>query len=161
MSKLTASYLAGLIDGEGCIEIQKRKKPECIVGHYYTARIRISSTNKEIIEWLKNSFGGYISERKGNGNNKDSWTWCLAYGKAKKFIGKVCPYLKIKRKQAELLREFFKTFEKGSYMIVENKLKNNGTGYHKELRKEILEKREKLYQQIRALNQKGSCTLRD
>jgi len=159
MSKLTASYLAGLIDGEGCMEIQKRKKPECFLGYYYVARVRITSTDKEIIEWLKESFGGWISERKGVDRNRDSWEWCLSYGKAKKFIEKVCPYLKIKKKQAEILREFYRTFGKNSYRIVENRL-GRGTGYHKELKKEILEKREKLYQQIKALNKKGRVPAR-
>ena len=155
MSKLTASYLAGLIDGEGCLEILKRKKEACVGGYYYVARLRISSVDKEIIEWLKNSFGGFIYYRKGKGNERDSWTWTIQFMKAKRIIDAVYPYLRIKKRQAEILKHFFATYKPESYKIVENKIGKNGTGYHKELKDEIREKREKLHRQIRELNRRG------
>ena len=112
MSKKTAAYLAGLIDGEGCLEIQKRKKKECIGEIAYVPRVRICMTNKEIIEWLRNSFGGYIFERAANGNQRKSWTWALLYRKVKPFIDAIYPYLRVKKKQAEILKKFLKTYEK-------------------------------------------------
>ena len=154
MNKLTASYLAGLIDGEGSLEIRKRKKPECKNGIMYVARIRITLTDKTLIYWLKDSFGGWISERIGKENHKDSYEWCLNYGSNKKFLDKVFPYLKVKKKHGEILKKFLNTFKKDSYKIVKNKL-GYGTGLHKELTDKIVKEREELYQQIKELNIRG------
>lgn len=158
MSKKTAAYLAGLIDGEGSLEIQKRKKTGCKRGHNYVARLRVCMTDKEIIEWLKDSFGGYIYERQGKGNCKDSWSWTIHYSNVKPILMKIRPYLKIKRKRAEILRKFLNTFDSKHYEIKKNK--NHG-GKHKELKDNIWDYRKELYQQMRQLNKKGSCTLND
>ena len=154
MNKLTASYLAGLIDGEGSLEIRKRKKPECKNGIMYVARIRVALTDKPLIYWLKDSFGGWVSNRIGKGKCRDSYAWCLNYGGNKKFLDKVLPYLKLKRERGEVIKEFLKTFSESSYKIVENKL-GYGTGLHKELKDEIVKKREELYQQMKKLNIRG------
>ena len=154
MNKLTASYLAGLLDGEGSLEIQKRKKPECKIGIMYQARIRIALTDKDLIYWLKDSFGGWVSNRIGKGKCKDSYTWCLNYGSNKKFLEKVLPYLKLKKERGEVLREFLNTFRTDSYKIVKNKL-GYGTGLHKELTDEVTQERERLYQLIKKLNIRG------
>jgi len=149
MSKLTAAYLAGLIDGEGSLEIQKKDRK-------YQARIRICLTDEKLIKWLQSSFGGFLEERKfENPNWNNAYVWTLKNTKnVKPFIEKVYPYLRIKKKHAETLKKFLKTFKSNSYKIIANKL-GYGTGYHKELRDEIIEERDRYYYQMKELNKRG------
>lgn len=154
MNKLTASYLAGLLDGEGSFELFKRKNSGCKIGYFISARIRITLVEKELIEWLKKSFGGWISTRGSHGNNRTSYEWCLANQKIYPFLMKVLPYLKIKKPQAEILRKFLKTKDSNSYVIKTNKL-GYGIGKHKELKQDVVEFREQLFEEIRELNKRG------
>ena len=156
MSKLTAAYLAGLIDGEGSLEIQRIKGDQYKNGISYQARIRICMTNKEIIKWLYESFGGYFCERVIEDKNfKNSYEWTLRNNRlVKPFINKTYPYLRVKKKHAEIIKRFLKTFNKNSYNRTETKL-GYGTGYHLEVKQEIIERREKLFHQIRELNKRG------
>lgn len=150
MSKLTAAYVAGLIDGEGCLEIQKKDTK-------YQARIRICMTDEKMIKWLQESFGGYFETRKFNNDAwKDAYGWTIKNNiMVKPFIEKICPYLKLKKPQAEIIKEFLKTFNSKSYNEIRHNLQNNGIGIHRELKNETIDYREKLYQEIRLLNKRG------
>lgn len=53
--KYKVAYLAGLIDGEGYVKVEK----------WGTIRITIGMTSRKVIHWLKREFGG-----KANFNNK-------------------------------------------------------------------------------------------
>lgn len=151
MNKLTAAYLAGLIDGEGYLGIQKNKKEQNVGGYGYIGVIKICMTDKALIKWLKDSFGGYFHERKGKGNRQDSYDWTLRNERnIKPFLDKVYPYLKVKKKQADILKKFFKTFNGKQYKIVKNGEKK--AGVHKELNGTTKENRENLYWQIRKSN---------
>jgi len=99
MNKLTAAYLAGLIDGEGCLDFGTNKKRG-----YYQPRIRITLVEKDVILWLQNSFGGGFAVREfDNENWKTAYTWTLNGNRVKPFLLKVRPYLRIKRKQCDIL----------------------------------------------------------
>ena len=149
MSKLTAAYVAGLIDGEGCLDLARQKRIDMHGKIYYRPRLRICLTEKEIIEWLQKSFGGNITTRKGQNNNKDTYSWSIL-GKKRllPFLRKVYPYLKIKRRQAEILVKCFKTQDSENYT-------RNPFGYFPKLNEGVVEKREELYWKIRQFNQRG------
>jgi hypothetical protein len=153
MNKLTAAYLAGVIDSDGCIDIYRSKRKGCVSGYSDRARVRIGMMDKELIEWLKKSFGGYLHYTKRvdtKSKAKPFYVWHLDGGKQlKPFIDAIYPYLKVKKKQAETLKEFMKTFETESYVIKKNKLANGGSGVHKEIKAEILKKRNNLFKLIR------------
>ncbi len=72
MSKMTASYLAGYIDGEGYLGII----PNCNKSSY-TSKLKIASVDEKIISWLKDSYGGNVWKRKFHDNSKDAYTWTL------------------------------------------------------------------------------------
>jgi len=143
MSKLTASYLAGYIDGEGYLGII----PNCHKSSY-TAKLKIASVDKEIIDWLKDSYGGSIWKRKFHNNSKDAYNWTLEGKNLLPFLEKVRPYLKLKKKQADLL-------------IQKEKIKRDIHKYNKGARngivysKEIKEKIDYFYKEIRKLNHRG------
>jgi hypothetical protein len=64
------AYLAGLIDGEGYLKIEK----------HGTIRLVIGMTHKETIEWIHNNFGGNITEQKTE-LGKSFYVWRMNQGK--------------------------------------------------------------------------------
>jgi hypothetical protein len=147
MNKLTASYLAGLIDGEGCLDIPVHKEK------YFKGRLRITMINKDIILWLKNSYGGIFGEREAYLNNRKSYTWTLEHKKnLYDFLKKVTPYLKVKKEEAIVMLKFFKTFDKAFYV-------KNGDRIEKVLKNDTLKLRSDYSLEIKRL--KRVCSVND
>lgn len=141
MSKLTASYLAGLLDGEGCLDIRKRQDK------YYVARVRITMVDEEMILWLKNSFGGNIHHREfKNSNCRDAYTWTVEGRQVVPILEKVKPYLRLKKQQAEILLEREK---------LKQRLINHGTTKGLEYPGLVLKQLDSLCQQLKVLNRRG------
>lgn len=139
-------YLAGIIDGEGCIGIEcmapcKKKDGTWIRKHnYYTPRLTVINTSKKVIDLLMKTFGGTYSTRKTIQGRKTCFAWRI-FGEALiNVLRAVIPYLQIKYDQAQLVLEFRKTVGK--------------TGWH--VSEEILEQRHSFYLQCKILNQVGS-----
>jgi len=65
------AYLAGLIDGEGYLQIRKDGQ----------IRLRIGMTDKPTIQWIKENFGGSISEQKTK-KGKPFYVWHMNQGAA-------------------------------------------------------------------------------
>lgn len=151
-----ASYLAGFIDGEGYIGIIKderrinRRRIDS-----YTAVIKVANTDENIIRWLKDSFGGTIYKRMMKEKQNDAYCWTLEGKKLLPFLEKVSPYLKIKKRQSEVIKFFRKTYSPNSYEYIQREAKNGGKFISKTLKKEVLSKREELYKQLKAINKKG------
>lgn len=107
MKKEILAYTAGLLDGEGSIGIvvmnpsakNRYKLP------FHQLHVHVVNTNKEVLDWLKDTFGGSICVHDKK-SKSDTWTWQIYTKNAKKFLELIYPYLKIKRKQARLAIEF-------------------------------------------------------
>jgi len=155
MNKITAAYLAGLIDGEGSLEIRKEiRKGIGGSNEYYRPRVRITLTTESLIKWLKESFGGWICKRHpGNPKWADSYEWVMMGSSMKPILDKITPYLRIKKEHAEILKKFLKTFDKKCYET--KNIGNKFTGENKVVKETIWKEREKLYYNIRKLNKKG------
>lgn len=125
ISNLNKAYIAGFIDGEGCISITKRKDKEYKNGYSFYSNIRITNTNLEILEWIKNILdcGGHLKA-------------CII---AKELL----PFLIVKKKQAEILLDFQKLKE-------ENKQKGIDGVPPERWKKQVI-----LCEQIQKLNQRG------
>lgn len=96
MKRLSWKYLAGLIDGEGCIDVQ-------VTGPYVRPRLRIAlvKPSEYLLELCRANFGGYLSQRKGSGTHQDSVCWELAgYAAACSLLRNVVNSLILKREQA-------------------------------------------------------------
>lgn len=141
MSKLTASYMAGFIDGEWYISLIPFKNKDYPWRPYYTATIKIASTNKEIIDWIKDSFGWRIYERtyKNNPIYKNAFCWQYQSRNIKPILESIYPYLKIKRKQCELVLEKIKMQEKCAWLPFTQENADRTIAIYNELR--ILNKR--------------------
>lgn len=130
--KIKFAYLAGIIDGEGCLLISRSNR-----GSYmnYYGRIHVKNTDYRLIKWLVDIFGGNVHQ-----NNPVSPKHAIAYswyfsGDAhdkEVLLLAVLPYLIVKKEQAKVLVEFFRmSGEKNP------------------------EKREELYQENMVLNRRG------
>jgi hypothetical protein len=105
----TIAYAAGLFDGEGHVTIgvsvDKRRGRNRPVYRLYLA---ISNTDRQVLEWLRDSFGcGVVARREANPTTgKVCCRWQLANRNATRLLVAMLPYLRIKRPQAELMIEF-------------------------------------------------------
>ena len=97
MKRLPWKYLAGLIDGEGCIDVQLTK------GVYVRPRLRIAmtATSEYMLKMAQNSLGGRLCPRQGSGNWNDSVSWELSgYKQACPVLRNVVNHLILKKEQA-------------------------------------------------------------
>lgn len=156
MSKSTAAYIAGFVDGEGYIGIisdERRTNHRRTTS--YTCVLKIANTNKEIIDWFHRSYGGTIHDREMKENQKHAYCWTLAGPKLVPFLEKIHPYLKIKKQQAEIVKRLRKTVTPSSYEHIKRKSKNGGNFISKTTKPEILKLRNELYQKCKELNRRG------
>jgi len=131
--KAKYAYLAGIIDGEGCLTIGAGRKGKVT---NYNSIIMIASTNEKLIQWLQTNFGGnYYKAGRVSEKWKQAYIWRFLKKKdIEQLLLAVLPYLIIKREQAILLLEFVRL-----------------PRYQ-----ETPEKREELYQKIKVLNKRGN-----
>jgi len=103
MKRVSWKYLAGLIDGEGCIDLATTKVNEQF---YVQPRLRIgmADTALFLLEMNQLNFGGHLTHRKSNDvNRQDSTTWALSGYKATcPVLRNVVNHLFLKREQARL-----------------------------------------------------------
>lgn len=103
------AYIAGIIDGEGSIGIQQsnKYKPNHIPDHNLNLVVTVVSTDKPLIEWLKETLGGNtVYRRPRKENHKEAFSWHIYGTPASNLLKKISPYLIIKKKHATLGVEF-------------------------------------------------------
>lgn len=102
---MTNEYTAGLLDGEGCIQITNNES-----GRKKNPRLRLSvsitSTHPGVIQQLKDLFGGSVVPTKAKGKRAASWSWSITSRGAKEFLLKVSPHLIIKAPEAKIALAF-------------------------------------------------------
>lgn len=132
-------YLAGLLDGEGCISITKIKGKTQGNGQKsprYRLRVSITQKNKGFLEFLKTIFGGFVT-RKANLSNCHHLMWWD--NRAAWILGCTMQHLILKEEQARVGLEF-----------VEYKYNSVKRG-RKGLSEEDLKERERFKQLLHAL----------
>ncbi len=100
-------YVAGLMDGEGSITIgiSKPSKKKQLKSPSHWLQVGITNTNRELIGWLYEKFGGHISDNSHSPSRKKQrpcWAWRVMSNEAKDFLVSLYPYLRVKKRQAEL-----------------------------------------------------------
>lgn len=135
-------YFAGLLDGEGCIRIGKVKSANKKYPYDYRAYIQIGMVDNDVMKWIKENIGGnYYWVKNKSIKSKISWAWFMNPIEGAIILEKIKEYLIIKKKQAILFIEYAKTMHKAKGP--------------KGMPKEIYDKRELLFQEMRILNKKG------
>ena len=100
------AYTAGLFDGEGCISISVNR-----MGMLGT-QIYLVNTNKEILEWLRDTTGiGSVTIHHSYSikypNQKISYSWHVySQDKIRDFLEIIQPFLKIKARQCKIMLEY-------------------------------------------------------
>lgn len=102
---LTLAYLAGLIDGDGNIFIRRRlrhasrsKNPSFSIG------IKLTNTDRATMEWLREMWAGGWSELHAGKNPKwrKHYEWRTECGQARHLLEAIEPFLRIKKRQAQI-----------------------------------------------------------
>lgn len=118
LSATEAAYVAGLVDGEGCITAVSRRS--CIEGG-----MSLGSTNRDVLVYLKELTGIGSVTPEGHGrqrkkNHKPVYVWEVTVYPVKSLLIQLVPFLRIKKKQAELMIELF-SFSKYPTQLVSSR----------------------------------------
>jgi hypothetical protein len=115
-TELLYAYLAGAVDADGFITVYRKAGPIRKDGHrpiYYVAKIGLSETNPIIPELLYKTFGSWLGEyQPKNPHHKKWYVWQATNDKARNAIQALLPYLRLKKRQAELALEFINLVKK-------------------------------------------------
>jgi hypothetical protein len=113
MKRLPWKYIAGLVDGEGCLDFQiERSKYEKVSGEisvsiYICPRLRIalSETCKFILDILQANHGGNVwcATRRHNPNWHDAYYWQLENRRLRPFLQNIVNHMYLKKEQAKFL----------------------------------------------------------
>jgi len=102
------AYLAGIIDGEGSIDLKHLKpcKARRQKNESWVLRVQVKMNNGKPLDLLKGVFDGRLSLANDEYNAKlgyfRGFCWCLYGNRAAKMLKKLLPFLRVKKKQAEL-----------------------------------------------------------
>jgi hypothetical protein len=103
--KAKYGYLAGILDGEGCITVGAGQKETCT---NYNSIVCVQNTSRQLIDWLQKNFGGsvYLS-KKATEKTKEAYMWrVLKKKEIEILLLATLPYLVVKREQAKILLNF-------------------------------------------------------
>jgi len=102
------AYLAGIIDGEGTITIAKAKIRKGRKSHLYSLRMSVGNSEKRLIDWLQENFGGSVHIlRRKRGKKRPAWQWVLGSQDTYNLLKELRHYLVIKREQADIGIAFY------------------------------------------------------
>ena len=147
MNEIEKAWIAGIIDGEGCIFIKKRVRSDgkCKF-HGYQMGITVGNTDRRMIDRLKFLTGfGSIHEviEKRESRNRKSYIWITGAKNGFIFLSKIKDYLICKKEQAEIALQI-------------QSLISNSRNYVKE---EIKNLQDDLYLKMKELNRRGPLYL--
>lgn len=134
-NEIDLAYLAGFIDGEGSISIfRSGNRDHCMFNIY--------NTNELIMLWLKQMFEGNVCQLKRTRNEwKQEYSWYIGPQKASLVLKACLPYLKLKKRHAELFIAYTET-SKGRA--------------GKSIPPEILSYRNEILEEMKFLNKRGT-----
>ena len=106
MKRLSWKYVAGLMDGEGCIDLQHIYHKEYPDKHYFTPRIRITLVEScgFLLELLQNNYGGGYGISVRNFDNpkwQNASTWTIQGKRIRPFLQNIVNHMYLKKEQAK------------------------------------------------------------
>ena len=105
LSEIELAYIAGIIDGEGCIGIHKCPDKRGVSRLHYLY-LCTSNNNPLLHEFMQLRLGGNISKRQQQSNWNPNYKWFVRSKKAENVLRMVLPYLLLKKEQAKISIEF-------------------------------------------------------
>jgi hypothetical protein len=113
LPEIETAYIAGLLDAESSFLISKlHNKPS------YLLEVKYRKYDRHILEYLATIFGGRVRRAPISSKNQvQPWLWLLVSQKAYRLIKYIYPYLRIKKRNAEICMEFFEHYWRGNTSI--------------------------------------------
>lgn len=148
------AYIAGFIDGEGCLGIKLAIDSKNYEN--FKLHIGITNTNKEALEKINKKLSiGYIRlKSKATIKHKAIYLLELRKYEFKELLLQIIPYLENKKYQALILLEWFKEIKPYNY----DKIQFN---YKRRIDVDINALKHILYETITLLNKKGPYTIEE
>jgi hypothetical protein len=156
ITELEKAYLAGIVDGEGCIYVDRFKDYRNKTGNFaYVLRLKVSMTCEKTINWIYETVSKEfqcckVFKAKGKefqqNNRKPVYEFKFSKNLLK-FLKYIHPYMVTKKDRALAAFEWEDT-----------KFDNNLRGRNCQfltIPKNLLEKKEEIYQKFRVLNKTG------
>ena len=105
------AYAAGIIDGEGSIQIRRVIGKNGEVSPRYDLTVKVSNTNPKMIEFLSVTFGGRsMLESMRGGKHRPVYRWNLVGERCQWFLKIIKPYMVCKQDQVDLAILFRSSF---------------------------------------------------
>jgi hypothetical protein len=106
MPELNLAYIAGLLDAESSFIIYKiSNRPS------YLLEVNYRKTDRNTLQYLADIFGGRVRlASHSTENTLDVWLWKLVSADAYSLIKHIYPFLRVKRRAAEICMEFFELY---------------------------------------------------
>ena len=112
------AYLAGIVDGEGSLSIGSYAVTS-IGTPQFTTYLSVTNTNKELIDWLVNTFGSkahpFTQAQLPKNSRLPTWRWQITGDGLLHICEGIFPYIVAKRRQVEIMIEMRKTFKERTY----------------------------------------------
>ena len=125
IDKIKYAYLAGIIDGEGCVSIRKCPQGKNI---YFKPMVEVAMCDRQPIDLLCSSFANnsvWFEVPKGKWRPQHKWR--VTGTNVISVLEKTLPYLLVKKNQAILCLDFCKLILKrgGKFTSQKEKIQNN------------------------------------
>ena len=120
LTETEKAYIAGIIDGEGCISLGFGNSVGNNRGAFY-GRIAVEMACKSVPEWLYIKIGGTLSNRKRPHRVPIMWQWRISGKNSRILLKEVIPYLVEKKKEADLYLSFGKNITTCGRIEIDNK----------------------------------------
>jgi hypothetical protein len=134
-----AAYIAGIIDGEGCIRIGLQSRDG--LPYNYRPSVSIGMVEPQVVNLCKELFGGNVYCEKRVQDLRQIYRWNLVKAPdVKRFLDTISPYLMIKTEQALNVLELVNNYPQSRRMSQEE-----------------LQRRKELYLISRKLNVTGAA----
>lgn len=142
------ALLAGLVEGEGSIYIGNFSCNPLTKLPYYQTNLQITNTDKIMIDWLENTFGGLVNKRTkkqhDDKSRKQAYIWTVTGDRLTHLCNLILPYMFGKRRQVEIMLEMRATYTKNGA--------KKGTQGIQSLPIEVRHKRQSLMDEMRSLH---------
>lgn len=106
MTSTEIAYIAGLIDGEGSIGIYAFNKSKVRPHKTFGLVMTITNTYLPVLLWIRENLGGTLKSAGGLKSRRPCWHLQWYGKKASAVLELTVPYMRIKKRQAELAIAF-------------------------------------------------------
>lgn len=121
LTDIQKGYIAGLIDGEGCIGLYKSHNK-------ISPRLSIGMTDYNVLKWIQSLLGGnIIKHHRQYKTDSDCWNYVMPISVMRKLLPVIESYMKVKQVNAQLMityLSYFKEADRLSCMGLKMKIKN-------------------------------------